>query len=370
MTDQSKRNNQAIGRAIRELRQQKHILQAELAKRLGMLPAQLCNIERGKNSPSLRTMQRIADALEVTVNDLILTSATVKEEIEIPQDIEEQPSEIHNLIYRHGFARISREGSLPTLSLEVAIKLDGLMKDYLSVEEKCGVNQSMLLPLHIPFEKSDMGADMLARMVRRFCGIGNAIIFDVVELFEFLGIRVLFTDLPGDLESLSFYDRVKENLFIFLKEGISLERQQFRMAYEIANAYLYSSNKDLPVSDTRENRRFAKHFAESFLMPEETMRVTFLQLCIPKNAWTMDLLLRIKQRYGVSAESFIDRLEELGAIDKDTRQTFKDQLQTYYSEHNGQEPMPEQRILSRHSRLEYLKLCAELNVPDTELSGE
>lgn len=63
--------NQRIGKFIRELRQQKHVQQMDLAKEIGMLPAQLCNIEGGKNSPSLKTLGRIATALEVTVNDLV-----------------------------------------------------------------------------------------------------------------------------------------------------------------------------------------------------------------------------------------------------------------------------------------------------------
>lgn len=57
---------------ILELRDSAGIKQAELARRAGITPAYLCDLEKGKKqNPSLPVMMRLAAALNVTVNDLL-----------------------------------------------------------------------------------------------------------------------------------------------------------------------------------------------------------------------------------------------------------------------------------------------------------
>lgn len=57
---------------ILELRDAAGINQAELARRVGITPAYLCDLEKGKKkNPSLPVMIRLAKALNVTLNDLL-----------------------------------------------------------------------------------------------------------------------------------------------------------------------------------------------------------------------------------------------------------------------------------------------------------
>ena len=60
-----------VGQAIRRIRRERKMKQAELAVLVQMQPAQLCNSEKGNNLPSLKTLGRIYKALGVTVNDLL-----------------------------------------------------------------------------------------------------------------------------------------------------------------------------------------------------------------------------------------------------------------------------------------------------------
>ncbi len=61
-----------IGEKIRYLRIQKNMTQKELGEKLGGIPQQqIGRWENGKSNPKLNTLQKIAAALSVNVNDLL-----------------------------------------------------------------------------------------------------------------------------------------------------------------------------------------------------------------------------------------------------------------------------------------------------------
>ncbi len=57
--------------ALRELRQEKWLSQEELADRAGLHRTYISQIERGIKSPSLRSLEQIAWALDVQLSTLI-----------------------------------------------------------------------------------------------------------------------------------------------------------------------------------------------------------------------------------------------------------------------------------------------------------
>ena len=52
---------------VMDLREKHGLTQAQLAQRCGMSQADISRIERGSTSPTTRTLQRIADALDAEV---------------------------------------------------------------------------------------------------------------------------------------------------------------------------------------------------------------------------------------------------------------------------------------------------------------
>ena len=68
-----------MGELIRGVREARHLRQLDLAMRSGVSPANISKIERGRSSPSVGTLQKIADALDIRVGDL--TGETVDEAI-------------------------------------------------------------------------------------------------------------------------------------------------------------------------------------------------------------------------------------------------------------------------------------------------
>lgn len=61
----------AIGQVIRELREAKGLSQEALGFACGRHRTYVSLIERGRNSPSLRAIQMLADALEVQPSELV-----------------------------------------------------------------------------------------------------------------------------------------------------------------------------------------------------------------------------------------------------------------------------------------------------------
>ena len=102
----------------------------------------------------------------------------------------------------------------------------------------------------------------------------------------------------------------------------------------------------------------ARLFAAFLLMPAVAVRQTVGQLGIAPDGWTYELLLRIKHRFGVSAESFCIRLEELGLIETGLAAKFKTRIRAHYAAHDRTEPDGSRRRLNYNGRLGDLLLHA------------
>lgn len=79
----------AIGERIRKNRNQKGWTQEELAFNIGVTSPYLSRVENGSQKPSLTTIMALAEALHVTVNDLLMDSP--------PIDVGAMPREIELL---------------------------------------------------------------------------------------------------------------------------------------------------------------------------------------------------------------------------------------------------------------------------------
>ena len=61
---------------LAEIRTKKQLSQRALAQRAKMSQTYLCNVETGKADPSLSTLKRLAEALGVTVSELVKEATT------------------------------------------------------------------------------------------------------------------------------------------------------------------------------------------------------------------------------------------------------------------------------------------------------
>lgn len=59
------------GEIIRKIRKQKDLTQEKLSEKAGIDPKSIIQIESGKRNPTLKTLQKIASALKISLSDLL-----------------------------------------------------------------------------------------------------------------------------------------------------------------------------------------------------------------------------------------------------------------------------------------------------------
>lgn len=391
-TDQAELSRTEVGENIKSLRISRHLSQSALARMAKMHPAQLCNIEQGKRMPSLRTLENIALAFNIPSQDLLTVAAQTRyDQINVRpgatvlkariktsgrkvSDAEAVKAIIGKaFIPAHPeFVKVSN-GDGPRLQKEVQKKIELLVNTFLQLEDICGVSKHTTMPLHASYPLNEQGADLLANLVRTRIGIGTAVVYDYPALFETIGMRVVFTDLAPTADhskgpqSFSIFDRKNDNVFIFISRRLTRERQIFRLLCEFGQLYLFTAAAGVTIIETARNRRFLKLFAARFLMPDTAVRDAVAQYSIMPEEWNYEILLRFKQRFGVSAEAFVHRLEEVGLIKPKLRQALKEQIKAYYESSDFHEPASEATSYCGNSRIKDLLLLAKVRGADEEV---
>jgi len=373
-----------VGANIRAIRRQQHLTQSELGRRIGMLPAPINNIELGKGLPSTPVLCRIAAVLGVSVDALLgKPSPYVREAV---GGVSETPAVYAVRSEERGRYRVpvSRPTFVNTSAVPLASPVhllpasgqyapslltlfEDLVHAYLTLEDLCGATRRAAIPLTLAMPHTEAGIEDLAMRVRTLLGVGPAVIFDYMELFENAGLRVIFAPLPNKVQSAACYDRQNENAFLFITTGriVNTERQLFRLVYELGRIYCHTGGVTQVAGRAKplDAGHVAAKFTAFFLMPAEAVHATVRQIGVRSDGWTWELLLRIKHRFGVSAETFLYRLDELGLIAPKPLADLKARIKAYYDRTRHAEPDGSRRILSRNGRLGDLLLAARA-VPD------
>lgn len=145
---------------------------------------------------------------------------------------------------------------------------------------------------------------------------------------------------------------MNRNAFFFVNSQLKKqpEHQLFRLVFELGRVFWYTrklfgggagEEQVAQGVEALDEAQFARRFAAYFLMPASAVQTTVWQIGIAPTEWTWDMLLRLKRRYGVSAQSFALRLQELNLSwsDKQKRSpryyTFKDEIEAFYAEHGS-----------------------------------
>lgn len=361
--DSDKDLRRRIAANLRSLRQIRNMTQAELARRVGIRSGPMNMIEQGQHVPSGRVLIGLAEALGTSV-DAILGRRTAGGQAE----------EVYASAVPAYVAEVSGSGDWPqaaAISLAddppvdaiVRERLDGVVRTYLALEDLCGAQKRAHIPLYLPFVPNDTGVEALAQHVRQTLGIGQAVIFDYLELLENAGLRVIFFPLAAPVQSVAFYDAENANAFLVVNDAMNVERQLFELLKRLGSVFGYthrrygaSSGKDVPGA--LDEVHVARKFAALFLMPAASVRATVVQLGLGPDDWTYELLLRIKHRFGVSAQAFLYRLKELGLITEVLAAAFRARIERHYSSTSYAEPDSTRRILSPNGRMGDLLLAA------------
>lgn len=171
-----------VGSRIRQLRRIQHVSQIRLATEIGIRAGPLGWIEKGKHL-SGRVLYRIAKQLNVRIDDLFqeknvwdpghLSASDTAPVLLPPLDNAAGNSE-------------------PVKSAHIICQ--AVADALITLEDLCGAVKMAEMPLYVPFSPTE--AARAAARVRQNLGIGNAVVFDYLEVFENAGLRVVFMDMP------------------------------------------------------------------------------------------------------------------------------------------------------------------------------
>lgn len=163
---------------------------------------------------------------------------------------------------------------------------------------------------------TNQGIENIALQCRNHWKLGIAPIFNMIELLENSGVFVIRDFVESkDMDGVSTW--INNKAFVFLSaDKENYYRGRFDAAHELAHLILH---REVPSKYyTKNNSTYqmiehqANYFASCFLMPAESIGY---QLEYP----TLDKLLILKKRWGISVSALIMRAESLNIIDADQK---------------------------------------------------
>jgi len=283
-------NLQALSKNVRRLRTAKRFSQRALADTAGLSLPAIKNLELAKSEPRMRTMQAIAKALDVKIQDLF------------------QPvRELRTVRFRSAKRMQNRENVLA----EVARWLD----DFNFLEES--LNQEK--PFRLNSVRAQCSRERLAEaagLCRKKLGLKSTEpIHDICGLLEHAGVKVF----PVPMSSDSFFGLSvgKEDggpaVVVNVWERISVERRIFSAAHELGHLMLHPDAYDVSqVEESKVEEHEADRFAGHFLMPDEGFRKEWNEAA---GLHFVDRVFKIKRIFRVSYKTVLSRLIEYGDAD-------------------------------------------------------
>jgi len=290
-------NLQVLARNVRRLRALKRFSQATLAEEASLSLPAIKNLELAKVEPKMSTVQAIARALEVKLEDLFIP---VKE--------------LETVRFRSKKQMQNRENILT----EVARWLDDF--NYLETELKKH-NEFALKQVKSRCTRNDViGAAMLCR---KELGLDDdEPIHDICGLLEHAGIKVRSHKSSTD----SFFGlAIGEGdggpaIVVNVWERIPVERRIFSAAHELGHLMVHPEAFDVAKTGEDETEeREADRFAAHFLMPEKGFQKEWDEAA---GLHWIDRVLKVKRIFRVSYKTVLYRLIDNGKADRSIWDSF------------------------------------------------
>jgi len=276
---------------LKRFREAKGLTQAEIAERAGISRITYRNIENGHSIPKVSTLQNIAIAFNVRLQDLLVPVRTLK---------------------KVRFRASKRMNSRENVLTEVARWLD----DFNDLEKILELPKQDYKLKSLANKLSKMGrgaarAKDAAEMVRKALGLEDQeSIRDIAGLLEVNGVRVYPLILVSD-EFFGLSVGEEEGgpaVVVNVWERISVERWIFSAAHELGHLLLHLDAYDSEQSqEDAEQENEANVFASYFLMPEKTFKSEWDETAgLP----LVTRVFKLKRIFKVSYKTVLYRLSE------------------------------------------------------------
>jgi Zn-dependent peptidase ImmA (M78 family)/DNA-binding XRE family transcriptional regulator len=260
-------------------RKRRRLTAKALAEKTGLAADTISRLENGANQPDELTVTKLARVLEFPVAFFFAAD---------PQDID-----TGSVSFR-SFSKMSageREAAISAGSLGLQLNA--------WVEQRFGLPPANLLDLSY-----EADPEVAAYLIRQHWGLGERPIGNMLGLLETHGIRVFsLAESTASVNAFSFWCDGKP--FMFLNNFKTAESSIFDTAHELGHLVMH---KHGDPKGPRSLEREANRFASAFLMPENDVKSR-----IPRPI-TVDVVLRAKIRWRVSALAMAHRLHDLGIL--------------------------------------------------------
>jgi Zn-dependent peptidase ImmA (M78 family)/DNA-binding XRE family transcriptional regulator len=280
-----------LAQNVRRLRTANRLSQSALADTAGLSLPAIKSLELAKSEPRMRTMQAIAKALKVKIQELF------------------QPvGKLQTVRFRSAKRMQNRENVLA----EVARWLDAF-----NFLEK-SLNKQM--PFSLSAVRRQCSREGLAEAAglcrKKFRLKPTEPIYDICGLLEHAGVKVF----PLPMASASFFGlSVGEAdggpaVVVNVWERISVERRIFSAAHELGHLMLHpDAYAAVKVEENKEEELDADRFAGHFLLPDEGFRKEWNEAA---GLHFVDRVFKVKRIFRVSYNTVLSRLLEDGVTDK------------------------------------------------------
>ncbi|NEQ70864.1 MAG: ImmA/IrrE family metallo-endopeptidase [Symploca sp. SIO2D2] len=298
---------ETIGGNLTRYRKSLHLSQEQLAEMVGMTRQSINNYEKAKTLPDSKTLSALSRALGVTLDDLLRPES------------EGLPN------FR--FRAHASFGNNPQFAAQVL----RMLETYKNLEQAVG------LPPYAPesspchqVEGNEKRIAEIANRLRRCLGLGEAPIFNLFEIVEEIGLKVLRYPFPiKDFFGLSACSAEQGAFVLINSHNITIERQLFTLAHEIGHLICHRGEyQDTLVeegtkAEEKAREQVANYFAGYLLLPQAEFERMY-QLTTN--------IIRLKQHFRVSYQVILTRLAQMEVIDYAKE---KAKICAVYKKHHG-----------------------------------
>lgn len=283
-------NIETLAANIKRIRSAKKISQSALAETAGVSLPAIKNIEGAKNPPRVSTLQQIARALDVKLQDLF--------------------SPVNELISVRFRANKKIQGRE-----QILVNVSRWLDDFHFLEK------TLSLHVNYKFAKSFSSTErlspgMLAAKARKILELkDDEPIHDICGLLENAGIKVY----PFTYASDAFFglaineDNRGPAVVVNNWDRISVERQIFSAAHELGHLLMHLGSFSVKVDSENENEENeANIFAGHFLMPDGSFRKEWNDA---NGLHPVDRVMKVKRIFRVSYKTILRRLIDNGVAD-------------------------------------------------------
>lgn len=242
--------------------------------------------ETGKAQPTPKVLRAMARALKVPPTDL-LKRPTV---------------EVEFVAYRKGSGLRKKE----QVTVENAV--ERLLEQRLELGEMVGEVEAPDLPVKGWKVAEVADAEKAAEGLRALWGLGLAPIASMVATLEDHRVHVVSIEAGEKFDGISAFTLDAKGrargAAVVTRRGLVGERQRMNLAHELGHLVIE------PVGDVDEEKA-AFRFGSAFLVPAETL---YREVGLKRNFVQGEELMMLKEKYGISVQALLYRLQALGVI--------------------------------------------------------